>query len=96
MFVDKDGTVYEYTDVYDNGRVIVHHHGTKKLTPEQNERFSEIMSRAWDSIPEERQIEILKKVELERKTKWKRTKNFKFINYKGTDYYSGVFNNIFK
>lgn len=68
MFIDKDGVVYEYTYTSPDGRTVVHHHGTKKLTPEQNERFSEIMSRAWDNIPPERKAEILKKMELERKT----------------------------
>lgn len=65
MFIDKDGEVFEHTDVYDGGRVIVHHHGTKRLTPEQNERFSEIMSRAWDNLPEHVKKEVLQQMELE-------------------------------
>jgi hypothetical protein len=67
MFIDKDGEVFEYTDIYDDGRVVVHHHGTKELTPEQNERLSEIMSRAWDVLPDHVKDEINRKIELKRK-----------------------------
>ena len=45
MFIDKDGDVNKSTDVYDNGMPIVHHHSTETFTPEQNIRFSEIISR---------------------------------------------------
>jgi truncated hemoglobin YjbI len=65
MFIDKDGEVFEYTDIHDDGRTVVHHHGTKVLSPEQNERFSEIMSRAWDNLPEQVRDEIYEKMMLE-------------------------------
>lgn len=64
MYIDKDGIVYEHTYVSPDGRSIVHHHGTKELSPEQNKRFSEIMSRAWDSLPEHKKAEILEKMKL--------------------------------
>lgn len=62
MFVDKDGEVFEYTDLYDNGRIKVHHHGSKQFTPEQNEKISEIMSRIWDSMSEHEKEDTLKKL----------------------------------
>lgn len=69
MFIDKDGEVFEYTDIYDDGKTIVHHHGTKELSPEQNDRFSEIMSRAWDNLPAQVRDEIYEKMMLENNTK---------------------------
>jgi hypothetical protein len=68
MFVDKDGEVFEHTYTSPDGRVIVHHHGTKRLTSEQNERFSEIISRAWDNLPDDKKEEINKKMNQKRKT----------------------------
>lgn len=61
MFIDKDGDVNKSTDVYDNGMPIVHHHSTEKLTPEQNIRFSEIISRKQDSLPKYKQLKIIDK-----------------------------------
>jgi hypothetical protein len=62
MFVDKDGEIFEYTDVYDDGRIIVHHHGNKEFTPGQNEKISKIMSRIWDNMPDHLKEETLKKL----------------------------------
>lgn len=64
MFVDKDGEVFEHTYISPDGRTVVHHHGTKKLTGEQSERISEIISKAWDDLPEETKKKINKKMEL--------------------------------
>lgn len=66
MFIDKDGEVFEHTCTSPDGRIIVHHHGTKELTPEQNERFSIIMSRAWDNLPDHVKEEIMRKKEFKR------------------------------
>jgi hypothetical protein len=63
MFIDKDGKTYEYTDTTNEGHVI-HHHGTKRLTQEQNKEFSVLMSRAWDNLPDETKRKINKKMEL--------------------------------
>jgi hypothetical protein len=69
MFIDKDGEVFEHTYTSPDGNVVVHHHGTKVLSPEQNERFSEIISRAWDNLPEQVRNEIYEKMMLENSTK---------------------------
>lgn len=69
MFVDKDGEVFEYTYTSPDGRTVVHHHGTKELSPEQNDRFSEIISRAWDNLPEHVRDEIYEKMMQEQGTK---------------------------
>lgn len=61
MFIDKDGEVFEHTYTSPDGSVIIHHHGTTRLTPEQNERFSIIMSRAWDNLPEHVKDELYEK-----------------------------------
>jgi hypothetical protein len=67
MYIDKDGEVFEHTYTSPDGRVTVHHHGTKEFTPEQNERLSEIMSRAWDVLPDHVKDEINRNIELKRK-----------------------------
>ena len=64
MFIDKDGEVFEHTYTSPDGNVIIHHHGTTKLTPEQNERFSEIMSRAWDNLSDDVKEEVIKNMEI--------------------------------
>lgn len=69
MFIDKDGEVFEHTYISPDGRTIVHHHGTKRLTPEQNEIFSEIMSRAWDELSDSEKEEINNQLMLKRKAK---------------------------
>lgn len=69
MFIDKDGEVFEHTYTTPDGCVTVHHHGTKELTPEQNERISEIMSRVWDNLSDDVKDEINRNTELNRKRK---------------------------
>lgn len=47
-----DGKTYEYKEVLPTGDVI---HGNlgKYITEEQQDRLNEIMSRAWDALPNE-------------------------------------------
>lgn len=62
MFIDKDGIVYEHTHKSADGRTIVHHHGTKELSAEQNERLSKVISKIWNEFPAETQEKIIKKM----------------------------------
>lgn len=57
MVTDKNGKTYEHTTVTSEGHII-HHHGTKVLTKEQNKAFSEIALRVWNSLSDEKQKEI--------------------------------------
>ena len=63
MFTDKDGNTYKYTDVLPNGD-IVHWNGGENFTKEQRDRLYEVISWAWDALPEETKIEVNKKMEL--------------------------------
>ena len=57
------GKTYEYKEVLPTGDVI---HGNlgKYITDEQRESLNEVMSRAWDALPEEDKKEINKKMEM--------------------------------
>lgn len=58
-----NGKTYKYTDVLPNGD-IVHWNGGENITEEQLYNLNEIMSRAWDALPEEDKNEINKRMEL--------------------------------
>ncbi len=63
---DVNGKTYKYTTITNDGH-IVHHNGTKALTDEQNQEFSELMSRVWDNFSEEKREEINSRI-LSRRT----------------------------
>ncbi|MDD2496231.1 MAG: hypothetical protein PHE29_13700 [Tissierellia bacterium] len=62
MFIDKDGITYEHTYESADGCIIVHHHGTKELSADQNEKLSKVISIIWNELPVETQERIIKKM----------------------------------
>lgn len=61
--VTINGKTYEYKEILPDGNVIYGNRG-KYITDEQRDRLNEIMSRAWDALPEIDKKEINMKMEL--------------------------------
>ena len=67
MYYDRYGNSYKYMEVNPDGTKI--YHNGLVLSEEKKKRLDYIISRSWDNLPNEKKIEINKKIEKENKAK---------------------------
>lgn len=65
MYYDRYGDSYKYMEVKPDGSKI--YHNGLVITEDRKARLDYIISRAWDNLPDEKKIEINKRIEGNRK-----------------------------